>query len=102
MGQNIKIKLKSYDYFLLDKSIKNIIKSIKNTGIILKGPIPLPTKKKIFTVLKSPHVHKKSREQFVLYTHIRYFEILNANTMTINALMKLELASGIDVKIKLN
>ncbi|WGH25386.1 MAG: 30S ribosomal protein S10 [Candidatus Shikimatogenerans bostrichidophilus] len=101
MSQIIKIKLKSYDYILLDKSIKNIIKSIKSTGVTINGPIPLPTKKKIFTVLKSPHVHKKSREQFELSTHVRYLEIINANTMTIESLMKLELASGVDVQIKI-
>ncbi|WGH25199.1 MAG: 30S ribosomal protein S10 [Candidatus Shikimatogenerans bostrichidophilus] len=101
MSQIIKIKLKSYDYILLDKSIKNIIKSIKSTGVTINGPIPLPTKKKKFTVLKSPHVHKKSREQFELSTHVRYLEIINANTMTIEALMKLELASGVDVQIKI-
>ncbi|WGH28132.1 MAG: 30S ribosomal protein S10 [Candidatus Shikimatogenerans bostrichidophilus] len=101
MVQNIKIKLKSYDYVLLDKSIKKIIKSILSTGVKLKGPIPLPTKKKKFTVLKSPHVHKKSREQFELFNHIRYLEILNANTFTVNELMKLEIASGVDVQIKI-
>ncbi|MDH3005155.1 MAG: 30S ribosomal protein S10 [Candidatus Shikimatogenerans sp. JK-2022] len=101
MSQKIKVKLKSYDYILLDKSIKNIIKSIISTGVTINGPIPLPTKKKKFTVLKSPHVHKKSREQFELSTHIRYLEIINANTMTIEALMKLELASGVDVQIKI-
>ncbi|WGH27138.1 MAG: 30S ribosomal protein S10 [Candidatus Shikimatogenerans bostrichidophilus] len=101
MSKNIKIKLKSYDYILLDKSIKKIIKSILSTGVIIKGPIPLPTKTKKFTVLKSPHVHKKSREQFELSSHIRYLEILNANTFTINELMKLELASGVEVEIKI-
>ncbi|WGH25014.1 MAG: 30S ribosomal protein S10 [Candidatus Shikimatogenerans bostrichidophilus] len=101
MNEKIKLKLKSYDYILLEKSIKNIIKSIKYTGVIINGPIPLPTKKKYFTVLKSPHVHKKSREQFILSIHIRYLEIINANTKTINALMKIELARGVDVKIKI-
>ncbi|MDH3004206.1 MAG: 30S ribosomal protein S10 [Candidatus Shikimatogenerans sp. JK-2022] len=101
MNDKIKIKLKSYDYILLEKSINNIIKNIKNTGVIINGPIPLPTKSKKFTVLKSPHVHKKSREQYILSIHIRYLEIINANTMTIEALMKLELARGVDVKIKI-
>ncbi|WGH27651.1 MAG: 30S ribosomal protein S10 [Candidatus Shikimatogenerans bostrichidophilus] len=101
MNKNIKIKLKSYDYILLEKSIKKIIKSVLLTGVTINGPIPLPTKKKIFTVLRSPHVHKKSREQFELSYHIRYLEILNANTNTINELMKLELASGVEVKIKI-
>ncbi|WGH26642.1 MAG: 30S ribosomal protein S10 [Candidatus Shikimatogenerans bostrichidophilus] len=101
MNKNIKIKLKSYDYILLEKSIKKIIKSVLLTGVTINGPIPLPTKKKIFTVLRSPHVHKKSREQFELSYHIRYLEILNSNTNTINELMKLELASGVEVKIKI-
>ncbi|MDH3004723.1 MAG: 30S ribosomal protein S10 [Candidatus Shikimatogenerans sp. JK-2022] len=101
MNQKIKIKLKSYDYILLEKSIKNIIKNIKYTGVKINGPIPLPTKKKKFTVLKSPHVHKKSREQFELFIHIRYLEIINANSITISALMKLELNSAVEVKIKI-
>ncbi|MDH3003705.1 MAG: 30S ribosomal protein S10 [Candidatus Shikimatogenerans sp. JK-2022] len=101
MNKNIKIKFKSYDYILLDKSIKKIIKSILLTGVKIKGPIPLPTKIKKFTVLRSPHVHKKSREQYELVNHIRYIIILNANTYTVNELMKLELASGIDVEIKI-
>ncbi|WGH25752.1 MAG: 30S ribosomal protein S10 [Candidatus Shikimatogenerans bostrichidophilus] len=101
MSQNIKIKLRSYDHILLDKSIKKIIKSVLLTGVTINGPIPLPTKKKVFTVLRSPHVHKKSREQFELLNHIRYLEILNANSQTINELMKLELASGVDVQIKI-
>ncbi|WGH26108.1 MAG: 30S ribosomal protein S10 [Candidatus Shikimatogenerans bostrichidophilus] len=100
MNQKIKIKLKSYDYLLLDKSIKKIIKTILLTGVKINGPIPLPTKKKKFTVLRSPHVHKKSREQFELFNHVRYLEILKANSFTINELMKLELASGVEVEIK--
>ncbi|MDH3004937.1 MAG: 30S ribosomal protein S10 [Candidatus Shikimatogenerans sp. JK-2022] len=101
MSQSIKIKLKSYDYILLDKSIKNIIEKLKKTKVKIKGPIPLPTKNKIFTVLKSPHVHKKSREQFILSIHVRYIEILKATSLTINLLMKLELPSGVEVNIKI-
>ncbi|MDH3004562.1 MAG: 30S ribosomal protein S10 [Candidatus Shikimatogenerans sp. JK-2022] len=101
MNEKIKIKLKSYDYILLEKSIKDIIKSIEPTGVIINGPIPLPTKNKKITVLKSPHVHKKSREQFILSIHRRYLEIINANTKTIDSLMELELARGVDVKIKI-
>ncbi|WOX79412.1 30S ribosomal protein S10 [Candidatus Shikimatogenerans bostrichidophilus] len=101
MKKIIKIKLKSYDYILLDKTIKIIIKSIDYTGVKIKGPIHLPTKRKVFTVLKSPHVHKKSREQFELCYHIRYLEILKANSITVNELMKLEIASGVDVKFKI-
>ncbi|WGH24832.1 MAG: 30S ribosomal protein S10 [Candidatus Shikimatogenerans bostrichidophilus] len=101
MKDKIKIKLKSYDYMLLEKSINNIIKSIKKTGVKINGPIPLPTKNKIFTVLRSPHVHKKSREQFILSTHRRYIIIVNPNSNTINSLMKLELARGIDVQISI-
>ncbi|MDH3004423.1 MAG: 30S ribosomal protein S10 [Candidatus Shikimatogenerans sp. JK-2022] len=101
MKEKIKIKLKSYDYILLDNSINNIIKTIKNTGVKIIGPIPLPTKNKKFTVLRSPHVHKKSREQYILSIHIRYLEIINVNSTTIDALMKLELSKGVDVQIKL-
>ncbi|WGH26811.1 MAG: 30S ribosomal protein S10 [Candidatus Bostrichicola ureolyticus] len=100
MSQNIRIKLQSYDHLLLDNSMAKIIKSVIPTGVIIKGPIPLPTVKKIYTVLRSPHVNKKSREQYVLPKHKRFLEICNARSTTIDALMKLELASGVEVKIK--
>ncbi len=100
MSQKIRIKLKSYDYNLVDRSAEKIVKTVKSTGAIVNGPIPLPTKRKIFTVLRSPHVNKKSREQFVLNTHKRVLDIYSTSSKTIDALMKLELPSGIEVEIK--
>ena len=101
MSQKIRIKLKSYDFNLVDKSAEKIVKTVKTTGAIVTGPIPLPTKKKIFTVLKSPHVNKKSREQFEIRTHKRLLDILDPTQQTIDALGKLELSAGVDVEIKL-
>jgi len=100
MSQKIRIKLKSYDHNLLDKSSEKIIKSIKSTGSIVSGPIPLPTKKEIYTILKSPNIDKKSREQFQLCTHKRLIDIYSSNSKAVDALMKLELASGVEVEIK--
>ena len=101
MSQKIRIKLKSYGFNLVDKSAEKIVKTVKTTGAIVTGPIPLPTKKKIFTVLKSPHVNKKSREQFEMRTHKRVLDIVEPTPQTVDALMKLDLASGVDVEIKL-
>ena len=99
--QKIRIKLKAHDHNLLDKSLEKIIKTVRTTGAIVNGPIPLPTKKEKFTVLRSPHVNKKSREQFQLCTYKRLLDIYASNfTKTIEALTKLELPSGIDVKMK--
>ena len=100
MSQRIRIKLKSYDYNLVDKSSQKIVKTVKSTGAVVSGPIPLPTNKKIFTVLKSPHVNKKSREQFELNSYKRLLDIYSTSTKTIDALMKLELPSGVEVEIK--
>lgn len=100
MSQKIRIKLKSYDHNLVDKSAEKIVKTVKSTGAVVMGPIPLPTHKKIFTVLRSPHVNKKSREQFNLNTHKRIMDILNTSNKTLDALMKLELPSGVEVEIK--
>ena len=100
MNQKIRIKLKSYDHNLVDKSAEKIVKAVKATQAVVSGPIPLPTKKEIFTVLRSPHVNKKSREQFQLCTYKRLVDIYSTNTKTIDALMKLELPSGVDVQIK--
>ena len=100
MSQKIRIKLKSYDHNLVDKSADKIVKTVKNTGAVINGPIPLPTNKKIFTVLRSPHVNKKSREQFQLCTYKRLVDIYSNSTKTVDALMKLELPSGVDVEIK--
>ena len=100
MSQKIRIKLKSYDFNLVDKSAEKIVKTVKTTGAIVTGPIPLPTKKKIFTVLKSPHVNKKSREQFQLSSYKRLLDIYSSSSKTVDALMKLELPSGVEVEIK--
>ena len=100
MSQKIRIKLKSYDFNLVDKSADKIVKTVKNTGAVVTGPIPLPTHKKIFTVLRSPHVNKEAREQFQLSSHKRLMDIYNASSKTIDALMKLELPSGVHVEIK--
>ena len=100
MSQRIRIKLKSYDYNLVDKSAEKIVKTVKNSGAIISGPIPLPTHKRIFTVLKSPHVNKKAREQFQLTNHKRLMDIYSSSSKTIDALMKLELPSGVHVEIK--
>ncbi len=100
MIQRIRIKLKSYDHNLVDKSCEKIVKTVKNTGAVVSGPIPLPTKNKIFTVLRSPHVNKTSREQFKLSTYKRLLDIYSSSSKTVDALMKLELPSGVDVEIK--
>ena len=100
MSQRIRIKLKSYDYNLVDKSSQKIVKTVKSTGAVVSGPIPLPTNKKIFTVLKSPHVNKKAREQFELNSYKRLLDIYSTSTSTVDALMKLELPSGVEVEIK--
>ena len=100
MSQKIRIKLKSYDHNLVDKSAEKIVKTVRSTGAVVTGPIPLPTRRKIFTVLRSPHVNKKSREQFQLATHKRLIDIHSSSPKTVDALMKLELASGVDVEIK--
>ncbi|MDC3219683.1 MAG: 30S ribosomal protein S10 [Saprospiraceae bacterium] len=101
MNQKIRIKLRSYDHNLVDKSTEKIVKTVKNSGAVVTGPIPLPTEKKIFTVLRSPHVNKKSREQFQLRTHKRLIEIYTPTQKTVDALSKLELPSGVDIQVKL-
>src|SRR5690606_25472907 len=100
MSQKIRIKLKSYDHNLVDKSAEKIVKTVKTTGAVVTGPIPLPTNKKISTVLRSPHVNKKSREQFQLSSYKRLLDIYSSSSKTIDALMKLELPSGVEVEIK--
>ena len=101
MSQRIRIKLKSYDHSLVDKSADKIVKTVKTTGAVVSGPIPLPTEKKLFTVLRSPHVNKKAREQFQLRTHKRLIEIYTPTQKTVDALSKLELPSGVDIQLKL-
>lgn len=98
--QKIRIKLRSYDHSLVDKSAEKIVKTVKVTGAIVSGPIPLPTKRKVYTVLKSPHVNKTAREQFELCSHKRMIDIYSTSAKTIDALMRLELPGGVDVEIK--
>ena len=99
-AQILRIRLKAYDHKLIDKSTEKIVKTVKQTGAILSGPIPLPTKRTIYTVLRSPHVNKKSREQFQTKTHKRLIEILNASHKTVDSLMKLDLSDVVDIEIK--
>jgi small subunit ribosomal protein S10 len=99
-SQKIRIKLQSYDHNLIDKSAEKIIRTVKSTGAVVSGPVPLPTKKTVYTVLRSPHVDKKSREQFESRRHKRLIDILSTSSKTVDALMKLELPSGVDVEIK--
>ena len=100
-GQNIRIRLKAYDHNLIDKSAEKIIRTARSTGAAISGPIPLPTKKTIYTVLRSPHVDKKSREQFEIRTHNRLIDIMETTSKTIDALTKLSLPSGVDIDIRL-
>jgi small subunit ribosomal protein S10 len=100
MNQKIRIKLKSYDHSLVDKSSEKIVKAVKATGAVVVGPIPLPTKKEKFTMLKSPHVNKKARDQYQLCTYKRLVDIYSNSSKTVDALMKIELPSGVDVEIK--
>ncbi|MCM1020957.1 30S ribosomal protein S10 [Muribaculum caecicola] len=100
MNQKIRIKLKSYDHNLLDKSAERIVKTVKATGAVISGPIPLPTHKRIFTVNRSTFVNKKSREQFQLSSFKRLIDIYNTSAKTVDALMKLELPSGVQVEVK--
>ena len=100
MSQKIRIKLKSYDHKLVDKSAEKIVKAVKATGAIVSGPIPLPTHKRIFTVNRSTFVNKKSREQFEMRTHKRLIDIFEPSSEVMDSLMKLELPAGVDVEIK--
>tara|TARA_B100001123_G_C14458553_1_gene689584 strand:- start:94 stop:396 length:303 start_codon:yes stop_codon:yes gene_type:complete len=96
----IRIRLKAYDHVLLDKSSEKIVQTAKNTGALVMGPIPLPTKKSVYTVNRSVHVDKKSREQFQIKIHLRIIDLLNASTKTVDSLMKLDLPAGVDIEIK--
>jgi small subunit ribosomal protein S10 len=100
-SEKIRIRLKSYDYRILDQSVREIVDTVKRTGGRVAGPIPLPTRTERFTVNRSPHVDKKSREQFEIRTHKRLLDILDPTQQTIDALGKLELSAGVDVEIKL-
>jgi len=99
-SQKIRIKLKSYDHNLIDKSAERIVRTVKQTGASVSGPIPLPTQKTIYTVLRSPRVDKKSREQFEARVHKRLIDIFSSTQRTIDALMRLELPAGVDVEVK--
>ena len=101
MNQKIRIKLRAFDNKLLDLSLIEIVNTVKRTGARISGPIPLPTKINRYTVLRSPHVDKKSREQFEIRTHKRLIDILEYTPQTVDALMKLDISAGIDVEIKL-
>jgi len=98
--QKIRIKLRAYDHRLLDQSVKDIVEAARRTGARVAGPVPLPTKISKYTVLRSPHVDKKSREQFEIRTHKRLIDIYEPTQQTMDALMKLEIAAGVDVEIK--
>ncbi len=100
-NQNIRIRLKAYDHRILDQSTSEIVNTARRTGAKIRGPIPLPTSLNRFTVLRGPHVDKKSREQFEMRTHKRVLDIVEPTPQTVDALMKLDLASGVDVEIKL-
>jgi small subunit ribosomal protein S10 len=100
-GQKVRIRLKAYDHKLLDQSTTEIVGTVQRTGAQLAGPIPLPTKIEKYTVLRSPHVDKRSQEQFEIRTHKRLLDILEPTQQTIDALMKLELSAGVDVEIKM-
>ena len=100
-GEKIRIKFESYEYSMLDKSIGEIIRTAKRSGARIAGPIPLPTKRRIFTVLRSPFVDKKSREQFEIRTHKRLLDLYDTTTQTVDSLMKLDLPAGVQIEIKL-
>lgn len=99
--QKIRIKLRAFDHKLLDQSAERITETAKRTGATISGPIPLPTEKSIYTILRSPHVNKDSREQFEMRTHKRLIDILNASSKTVDSLMRLDLPTGVDIEIKL-
>ena len=101
-NQRIRIRLKAFDHKLLDQSTKEIVETARRTGAKVAGPIPLPTRINRFTVLRSPHVDKKSREQFEIRTHKRMLDILEPTQQTVDQLMKLDLSAGVDVEIKLS
>ena len=101
-NQNIRIRLKAFDHRLIDRSAAEIVETAKRTGAHVKGPIPLPTRKERFTILISPHVNKDARDQYEIRTHKRLMDIVDPTDKTVDALMKLDLAAGVDVQIKLN
>jgi|TARA_B110000037_G_scaffold57870_1_gene70592 small subunit ribosomal protein S10 len=100
-SQKIRIRLKAFDYKLIDQSAQEIVDTAKRTGAVVKGPVPLPTRIERFDLLSSPHVYKKARDQFEIRTHQRLMDILDPTDKTVDALMKLDLPAGVDVEIKL-
>ena len=100
MAQKIRIKLKSYDHNLVDKSAEKIVKTVKSTGAVVSGPIPLPTHQRVYTVLRSPHVNKKSREQFEIRTHKRLIDIVEPSARTMEDLRKINMPAGVSLKMK--
>ena len=100
-SQKIRIRLKAFDYRLIDQSASQIVDTAKRTGAVVKGPIPLPTKIERYDILRSPHVNKTSRDQFEIRTHLRMMDIVDPTDKTVDALMKLDLPAGVDVEIKL-
>lgn len=101
-NQTIRIRLKAFDHRLIDRSAAEIVETARRTGARVKGPIPLPTRKERFTILISPHVNKDARDQYEIRTHKRLMDIVDPTDKTVDALMKLDLAAGVDVQIKLN
>jgi small subunit ribosomal protein S10 len=101
-NQRIRIRLKAFDHRLIDRSAREIVETARRTGAQVRGPIPLPTKKERWTVLISPHVNKDARDQYEIRTHKRLMDIVDPTDKTVDALMKLDLAAGVDVQIKLN
>ena len=99
-GEKIRIRLKSFDHNVIDRSAADIVRTAKTTGARISGPVPLPTRKTIYTVLRSPHVNKKSREQFETRIHKRLIDIFDSTSQTVDSLMKLDLPAGVDVEIK--
>ena len=99
-GQKIRIRLKAYDHATLDRSTDEIVKTVKRTGARISGPIPLPTRRSIYTVLRSPNIDKKSREQFETRIHKRLIDIYDSTSQTVDSLMKLDLPAGVDIEIK--
>lgn len=101
-SQKIRISLKAFDHRMIDRSAQEIVDTARRTGAMVRGPIPLPTRIERYTLLRSPHVNKKARDQFEIRTHKRILDIIEPTDKTVDALMKLDLASGVDVEIKLN
>ena len=100
-SQKIRIRLKAFDYRLIDQSAQEIVETAKRTGAVVRGPVPLPTRKQRFDILRSPHVNKASRDQLEIRTHLRLMDIIDPTDKTVDALMKLDLPAGVDVEIKL-